>query len=731
MARVPVPAAGPGTELRPVTAAKFDAQDQTAGLRQVGGALQQAGEFGFQYASEQDKIDQTLDRAAVKQADTLASQKLRDRLWTADNAFYKQQGFNAANARPQVEKDLQAVKDELRAGLTTDRQRGWFDQAWEQRAGQEAEGISRYVTGQVQVEERKQSLARITESSNDAITYWNDPVRRDTAIATAIAETRSQAATAGWAPEVAAQAERDARSGIYARAIGGMIDRGEVENAQAELIRNRDVLDPDSEVKLDAALRGPLLDRQAESVVDDLMGTAAPIETVTATAQATGQVLPRMAQITAMAESGGRETGRDGRRITSPKGAAGIMQVMPGTQRDPGFGVKPSNGTAEDDARVGRDYLAVMMKRYGNDPAKAWAAYNWGPGNLDKAIAANGPNWLQNAPAETRAYVRGNMGALGGRGTNAPVQQRPAEHDMTTLLARVDQLNLPFDVEQKVRARLTQRVALDEGLLSRQREQAQEQAWGTVEALGDKFTSVDQLPTAVRSQLTPQQRLQFDAVAKRNTTQGTETDWQAYSRFSDMAGTDPRGFVALNPAEMKAKLSNSDFEQFMGMRRSIQSALGQNRKAPEQVTLSRVKDVTDPLLAAAGITRPPDPAGAAKTRDPAADQAYWARIGKFQRRMSDDVSAWQERHPGEQIDDNTIRNLADRGLLRMWERDRSGNKADRGFAFEQDGTRGSLGYSAPTADINRIRTAYRARWGRNPTEQEVDSIYRYGPRGGR
>lgn len=114
-------------------------------------------------------------------------------------------------------------------------------------------------------------------------------------------------------------------------------------------------------------------------------------------------------QITMMAESGGDPN------AVSPNGARGLMQVMPGTARDPGFGIRPSNGSQADDARVGREYRAAMQRRYGGDLAKMWGAYNWGPGNVDNAIARYGNDWLQTAPAETRAYVRNNLARLRNR----------------------------------------------------------------------------------------------------------------------------------------------------------------------------------------------------------------------------------------------------------------------------------------------------------------------------
>jgi len=74
----------------------------------------------------------------------------------------------------------------------------------------------------------------------------------------------------------------------------------------------------------------------------------------------------------------------DSAKVVNPaSSAAGSMQVLAGTRKDPGYGVKPSNGTAEDDARVGRDYYQALHTKYG-DPQAAALAYSWGPGNVDK-----------------------------------------------------------------------------------------------------------------------------------------------------------------------------------------------------------------------------------------------------------------------------------------------------------------------------------------------------------
>lgn len=110
------------------------------------------------------------------------------------------------------------------------------------------------------------------------------------------------------------------------------------------------------------------------------------------------------------AESGGRRFDKSGKLLTSAKGAQGEMQVMPGTQTDPGFGVVPAKDASPDEiARVGRDYLAAMEKRYG-DRSLAAIAYNMGPGATDKWIAKGSD--FSKLPAETQAYVQAVMGGV-------------------------------------------------------------------------------------------------------------------------------------------------------------------------------------------------------------------------------------------------------------------------------------------------------------------------------
>ena len=128
-------------------------------------------------------------------------------------------------------------------------------------------------------------------------------------------------------------------------------------------------------------------------------------------------------------ESGGNQFGKDGQPLISPKGAAGVAQVMESTgpeaarlaglpwDRDKWLNDPRYN------AQLGQAYFGAQMKKYDNNPVLAVAAYNAGPGAVDSWINQIGDprkGQVSNAQFaaaipvdETRNYVANVTGSAG------------------------------------------------------------------------------------------------------------------------------------------------------------------------------------------------------------------------------------------------------------------------------------------------------------------------------
>lgn len=117
-----------------------------------------------------------------------------------------------------------------------------------------------------------------------------------------------------------------------------------------------------------------------------------------------------------------RQESRFDDQAVSPAGARGLMQVMPGTAKEVARKAGMSHQTdwlitkPEHNIKLGTKYIAQMVARYDGNYALALAAYNAGPGRVDRWVKEFGDprkgeigiiDWIELIPIyETRNYVQ-------------------------------------------------------------------------------------------------------------------------------------------------------------------------------------------------------------------------------------------------------------------------------------------------------------------------------------
>ncbi|HET6583432.1 MAG TPA: lytic transglycosylase domain-containing protein [Nannocystaceae bacterium] len=117
-------------------------------------------------------------------------------------------------------------------------------------------------------------------------------------------------------------------------------------------------------------------------------------------------------------------------RAQSPAGARGLMQLMPDTAKALARRIEGPRSDAYDpqfNVLAGTMYLSDMLARYRGDMVLALAAYNAGPGNVDRWLEEDGE-----LPPRSREYA---ALVLAAKDRFETVWRVPAEHPGDTQLA--------------------------------------------------------------------------------------------------------------------------------------------------------------------------------------------------------------------------------------------------------------------------------------------------------
>lgn len=544
----------------------------------------------------------------------------------------------------------QSVGD-ISAGLANDAQRA----AFALRAGDFETtfkgDVQQHMLGEYRNYSASVADGDLKLSVQDAELNWSNPDRIDAAINGIKDPTTGQRfggvkqsiyAKAQVTGMSAAEVEAEmniAESGVHSMVIQSALTNGNVTYANAYLDKNKASMTADDILKVQG---------QVSQKMDAFSAVNASSQTA---AEYSGAFQPsdmdRLTNIVMDNESGGRRYEKDGvTLLTSPAGAKGEMQVMDATNLDPGFGVVPADmsGTpeqqADERARVGRDYIAAMVKRYA-DPAKALAAYNAGPGTVDNAIeaatkAGTPAAWMtymgefQSAAKEkeTRDYVEKGLKKFG---TGSGAMPLPSEVEfVNSAIAKLGE-GPRLEAIEATRTQASAQYKLLVDARKQRGSAALEVAQQELIANGGNF---NQLSPKTLSDLSRYDPAKYDdamkfgkAISSDNVTTNMEAYSLAVQHPNELAAMDEPTFQQF----VRTNFDKADQEKIVTLRAGYMtgtnddSPLGINNDLLNQTIATRLKSIEI------------DPAPSAKD-----DAAGAARVGAIQKFIRDDIYQQQQ-----------------------------------------------------------------------------------------
>lgn len=548
----------------------------------IGPALQQAGADLGQMAAAWKKANDIYDEAAVKKLVVETDNRRRELLWTGDDAYYAKQGFDAGNAREELEKRFEEMREEALGQTKNDRQRTMLSDQLNQSIGSDLAGVSRYAIEQLNTEWQKQTEARLSGFQQDAVRLYADPERYADNIAGGLAEINALADRQGWSEDRIDDAEERFVSGVHTAVITGRLTADDIDGAMGLFEKYRDDLSYNDAQSIEAKLQPAIQYRQAEDDALVALGsvpTSGPDDAPTPGAAAT---LYTQLKAIESNESGGRHLDKRGKPLTSSAGAIGVMQVMPSTgpeaARYAGLAWDPKRFREDEDYNraLGQAYYKEMLRRFGGDPVKAAAAYNAGPGSAARGTGVNGAmararkagepeNWVAYLPAETRDYVSKFQKRTGAA---ADAGSAPRKWDLsaayTSLEDRAKRDGWTPERLERARQRVDEHVRRDEMLDGRRKDEEYEAALSTVDALGDNFTDVTQIPNFDKLSAERKHTLRGMADSNRKAViagQAPKANGDDAIILSKMATEQPDAFLRVDLREYRAKVTPAEFAQ--------------------------------------------------------------------------------------------------------------------------------------------------------------------------
>lgn len=680
--------------------------------QEVGRGLMQAGQSMGQAATD---IAQQANQLRVDDALNQAKEAALRLTYDKDAGFTSQKGINALerqSGKPLADEYSDNLKDQISkiaSGLSNDAQRQVFalhsndiltafrGQAMQHEAGE-------FKTYALSTSEGIQSTAL-----RDIGLNYNNPDAIDSAVERIKAETYRQGQLLGKSAEWQEAQSRKLTSNAHKVALMSALEQNDPTYADSYLKKYSGQMDADDIL----AVRGHITKE-----MDARIGVGAASEVIR-------RMQPRIQtsdaerafNIAVGTESGGKQFGANGQPLTSPKGAIGIAQVMPGTAPEAAklAGLEWDENRYRTDANynkaLGLAYFQKQLQDNGGDLAKAYAAYNAGPGRLQEAINKaeksmalnkNDPTvqvhgWLDFMPAETKAYVAKNLKEYdAGQGQ----AQRPTFQEIDDAL-RADPRLANNPSRYKVAREEASRLYEEQTKALKQRDDdAVANAMRGVIQNGGRFSD---LPVSIRAAVPPKEVDNLIGFAQKIAKGDDSTSLWLYNKLTG----NPDALARMSDSEffaLRRELSEADFKHFSNERAKLTGAApGSN--GPGELNTPAIKQTLDARLRMLQIDPTPKDDGSADA----------ARIGGI-RRFVDQYFMAAQREAGKKFSDAEVAQHLDTLFAK--------NATFRGWFSNSSGP--MLGMKAGDIDSatrDGIKAAFKRQGIDSPTDAQILNAY--------
>lgn len=507
------------------------------------------------------------DTAAIIDAETQLSNWKLNTMFNEQNGVYTRKGRNALDVTNQTLSAYDQQADAIGNSLTNDRQRArWKQLTAGQRQSLNAE-LNRYEYGERENFYDQADAASLQSASQGATSYFNDPQQ--------IAYYQNKGARI--------IASNGQRKGLPQEAIEQNIQKFNSSMA-SDVIQRMAVDDPLKAQQYFASVSSYMtpddqykVSKQLSTGVRQQIGSQ-----IGASVWESGSIGSKaLPNLIIQAESSGDPT------AVSPKGAKGLMQLMPETAKEMAaelnipYSEERLTADPQYNMALGTQYLNKMLGRYGGNETLAVAAYNAGPGAVDKWVKEYGDprtgeisnqDFIDKIPyQETRDYTGKIVSQLVG-GEPASVRYASATQQINKIndpktrkyaQDRIDDLYKAQQIQQKAAYDQAAQVVLDRGYNAVTPQQL------------DRLTPEDQI------------KLQKMDDYRRKGTE-PKTDYTKLQEFIDMP---PAQLVDLSlERDVRPYLNNADFKRVTSMYQKVKQGdlSGQGAVKTEEKQLQQV-----------------------------------------------------------------------------------------------------------------------------------------------